>query len=71
MGLSVSPIIVDLYMEAFEQSVLKDYPGKALKLWLRYMDDTFVVIDKSEADPLLTAWIQTLNSLKRNVVTTS
>ena len=38
-------------MEAFEQSVLKDYSGKALKLWLRHVGDTFVIIDKKEADP--------------------
>ena len=73
MGSSVSPIVVNLYMEAFEQSVLKDYPGKAPKLWLRYVDDTFVVKQKW-ADPffkLLTAWIHTLNSLKKSVVTTN
>ena len=50
-------------MEAFEQSVLKDYPGKAPKLWLRYVDDTFVVIDKSEADP----FFKFINSVDPNI----
>ncbi|XP_072030175.1 uncharacterized protein [Amphiura filiformis] len=37
-------------MEEFEQYVLKNFPGKPPRLWLRYVDDTFVVIDQNEQD---------------------
>lgn len=50
MGSAVSPIVVNIYMEIFEQRMLKNYPGKPPRLWLRYVDDTFVIIDKNEAD---------------------
>ena len=50
-------------MEAFGQSVLKDYPGEAPKLWIRYVDDTFVVIDKSEAGP----FFKFINSVDPNI----
>ncbi|XP_072037613.1 uncharacterized protein [Amphiura filiformis] len=49
MGSAVSPIVVNIYMENFEQIVLDKYPGNPPKLWLRYVDDTFVVIDRNEA----------------------
>ena len=51
-------------MEIFEQSVLKDCPDKAPKLWLRYVDDTFVVIDKSEADP----FFKFINNVDPNII---
>ena len=63
MGSSVSPIVVNFYMEAFEQSVLKDYPDKAPKLWLRFVDDTFVVLDKSKVDP----FFKFINSVDPNI----
>ncbi|XP_072048744.1 uncharacterized protein [Amphiura filiformis] len=50
MGSAVSPIVVNLYMEKFEQHVLSSYPGKPPKLWLRFVDDTFIIIDKSESE---------------------
>ena len=49
MGSAVSPIVVNIYMENFEQTVLDKYPGNPPKLWLRYVDDTFVIIDRNEA----------------------
>ena len=50
MGSPVSPIVVNLCMEDFEQRALKDYTGNTPRLWLRYVDDTFVIIDKTELD---------------------
>ncbi len=38
------------YIEDFEQLLLKDYPGKTLGIWLRFVDDTFIIISKSESD---------------------
>ena len=45
MGSAVSPIVVNLYMERFEQEVLRNYPGTPPRLWLRYIDDTFIIIN--------------------------
>ena len=50
MGSAVSPIVVNLYMEDFEQRILKDFPGKAPRIWLRFVDDTFNIISKSESE---------------------
>ena len=42
MGSLLSPIIANLYMEHFE-SVALESPQLQPKLWLRYVDDTFVI----------------------------
>ena len=41
MGSPVSPIVTNLYMEYFEKKALSttSTPG----LWMRYVDDTFVI----------------------------
>ena len=46
MGSPLSPIVAKLYMEAFETSVLEEYGGIKPKLWLHFVDDTFVILDK-------------------------
>lgn len=42
MGSPLSPIVVNLYMENFEQRALETY-SLTPKVWIRYVDDTFVV----------------------------
>ena len=39
MGLPLSPVVVNLYMEYFEGKVLNFYPVKP-KVWKRFVDDT-------------------------------
>ena len=51
MGSPVSPIVANLYMEAFEQQALHNYTGTPLRLRLRYVDDIFVVLPQKEIDP--------------------
>ena len=50
IGSAVSPIVVSLYMERFEQEVFRNYPGTPPSLWVRYIDDTFIIINKNESD---------------------
>ena len=50
MGSPLSPVGIDLRMEKFEQDILSSYPGIPPRLWLRYVDDTFVILDSNEQD---------------------
>ncbi|XP_072050059.1 uncharacterized protein [Amphiura filiformis] len=59
MGSPVSPIVVNLCMESFEQQVLQSYPGVKPRLWLRFVDDTFVIIERTE----LEGFFQHINKL--------
>ena len=49
MGSPLSPIIANLYMEAFEKQAINTslHP---LRLWRRFVDDTFVIIKKTQED---------------------
>ncbi|XP_072022914.1 uncharacterized protein [Amphiura filiformis] len=50
MGSPVSPIVVNLCIESFEQQALQSYPGVKPRLWLRFVDDTFVIIERTELE---------------------
>ena len=44
MGSPLSPIVANIFMEWFESEPL-DHGPKKPKLWLRYVDDTFIIWD--------------------------
>ena len=47
MGSPVSPIVVNLYMEHFEATALNALLAPP-RIWLRYVDDTFVILNKDQ-----------------------
>ena len=49
MGSPLSPIIANLYMEAFEKEAINTAPDPP-SFWRRFVDDTFVIIQKAKED---------------------
>jgi hypothetical protein len=62
MGSPVSPIVCNLYMESFEQRAIQEalHPPR---LWKRYVDDTFTIMNKAESSEFTTH----LNSLDADI----
>jgi len=51
MGSPVSAVIANLYMESFEEQAIATTPYKP-RIWKRYVDDTFTVLDRRSVDSL-------------------
>lgn len=47
MGSPVSPVVADIYMEHLEEKILAESPTPP-RIWLRYVDDTFVIQDSGD-----------------------
>ena len=62
MGSPVSPIVANLYMEHFEERAIREAPHP-LDIWLRYVDDTFTVLQESEVEH----FTHHLNSMDENI----
>ena len=52
MGSPVSPVVANIYMEKFEELALRTAPH-APRIWKRYVDDTFCVMERQHADMFL------------------
>ena len=52
MGSPVSPVVANIYMEMFEELALRTAPH-APRIWKRYVDDTFCVIEREHVDLFL------------------
>ena len=52
MGSPISPLIANLFMEEFEVKALSSCPNPP-SLWLRFVDDTFVITKAEHSKPLL------------------
>ena len=52
MGSPVFAVTASLYMEAFEEHAIESAPHKP-KIWKRYVDDTFIILDRGNVDSFL------------------
>ena len=62
MGLPISPIVANLFMEDLEIKALATSPHPP-SLWKRFVDDTFIILKKSHKNSLL----KHLNSIDNNI----
>ena len=53
MGYCISPIIASIYMEHIEHTAIITFPTPP-SLWLRYVDDTFCILNKDHINDLHT-----------------
>ena len=66
MGSPVSAVVPNLYMEFFEELVLRTAPARP-RIWKRYVDDTFTLVNKGDVDELLLH----LNSIRPSIKLTT
>ncbi|KAL9965123.1 hypothetical protein ACROYT_G028877 [Oculina patagonica] len=52
MGSPVSAVVANLYMESFEEQAITSSSYKP-KIWKRYADDTFTILDRGSVDSFL------------------
>ena len=52
MGSPVSAVIANLYMESFEEQAITTSSYKP-RIWKRYVDDTFTILDRASVDSFL------------------
>ena len=62
MGSPLSPIIANLYMETFEKKAISTSLNPP-SLWRRFVDDTFVIIKKTQKD----SFISHINSIDEKI----
>ena len=66
MGSPLSPIIANMVMEEIEQTALNTYLNPP-SLWLRYVDDVYAIMEKTEVEPFHN-YLKMLLILNKSVV---
>ena len=45
MGSPLGPLFANIFMDSFEKKIMPQLENLGLKCWLRYVDDTFVILE--------------------------
>ena len=54
MGSPLGPLFANIFMDSFEKKIMPQLVNLGLKCWLRYVDDTFIILeDKSNIKPII------------------
>ena len=61
MGSPINPIVANLFMEYFKVRTLSTSPNPP-RIWLRYVDDTFVVHKAEHSQQFLTTLIPSITT---------
>ena len=63
MGSPVSPIVANLVMEDIERKALDSFQKSPPRIWKRYVDDTFVIVNRKVASE----FFQHINSIETSI----
>ena len=64
MGSPLAPTLANIFMCDIEDEIMKELKDKGVKKWMRYVDDTFVIVEsRDNVEDILNM----LNKLHKNI----
>ena len=48
MGIPLGPLFANIFMDSFEKKILPQLENLGFKYWIRFVDDTFVILENKK-----------------------